>query len=176
MASRVGDATGTPWREAAAAPDWDAVFRDQFPRVYNFLRYRVRNEAVAEDLTARTFEKAWLQRHSYRSDVAAFSTWLLRIARNAAIDHLRTAHEHLPLEKASEAPAEGTPEEDAEVQSNFARLAELIEQLPQREQELLALKYGAGATNRAMAGLVGLSETNVGTILHRAVQTLRSQW
>ena len=69
---------------SAAEPDWDAVYADQLPRVYNFFRYRFGVTADAEDLTARTFEKAWRARHRYRRDVAAFSTWLLSIARNAA--------------------------------------------------------------------------------------------
>ena len=44
------------------------------------------------------------------------------------------------------------------------------------ERDLIALRYGAGLSNRAIAPLVGLSESNVGTILHRTVQTLRSRW
>jgi hypothetical protein len=44
---------------SAAEPDWDAVYADQLPRVYNFFRYRFGVTADAEDLTARTFEKAW---------------------------------------------------------------------------------------------------------------------
>ena len=60
--------------------------------------------------------------------------------------------------------------------SDLARLGALLETLPQREQELVALKYGAEATNRAIAELTGLSESNVGTILHRVVQALRRDW
>ena len=52
----------------------------------------------------------------------------------------------------------------------------LIAGLPDRERELLALKYGAGATNRAIADVTGISESNVGTILHRTVQKLRTEW
>jgi RNA polymerase sigma-70 factor (ECF subfamily) len=52
----------------------------------------------------------------------------------------------------------------------------LLQTLPPREQELVALKYGAEATNRAIAELTGLSESNVGTILHRVVQALRRDW
>jgi RNA polymerase sigma-70 factor (ECF subfamily) len=169
------DVSRSSW-EAAADPDWEAVFTEALPRVYNYLRYRLGNETLAEDLTSRTFEKAWRKRHRYRRDLAGFSTWLLRIARNVAIDHRRTAHEHAPLEAATDAAADGTPEEEAMLLSNFTRLSFLIGKLTEREQELLALKYGAGATNRAIAQLVGLSESNVGTLLHRAVQTLRAQW
>ena len=156
--------------------DWDAVFAEQLPRVYNFLRYRLGNEALAEDLTSRTFEKAWRERRRYRRNVSKFSTWLLTIARNTAIDHRRTERQHAPLEAAADVPSEASPEEEAVIRSNFARLSRLMTGLDDRDRELLALKYGAGATNRAIADVTGLSESNVGTIIHRAVSELRSKW
>jgi RNA polymerase sigma-70 factor (ECF subfamily) len=160
----------------AGEPSWEDVFANELPRVFNFLRYRLGSETLAEDLTSVTFEKAWRQRRRYRRDLAKFSTWLLSIARNAAIDHRRTERRHAPLEAADQAPAAVTPEDEAALQSNFARLSALLGQLGERERELLALKYGAGATNRAIAQVTGLSESNVGTILHRAVTTLRARW
>ncbi len=176
MTSNILDTVGLFYRTSSAEPDWEAVYSEQLPRVYNFLRYRLGNEALAQDLTSRAFEKAWRDRHRYRRDIAKFSTWLLQIARNVAVDHYRTRHEHAPLEAAAEVPADGTPEEEAVIRSNFERLSLLAEQLTDRERELLALKYGAGATNRAIAEVTGLSESNVGTILHRAVQVLRDRW
>ena len=164
------------WLAAAAEPDWDAVYAEQLPRVYNFFRYRLANDAVAEDLTSRTFEKAWLARSRYRRDLAGFATWLLSIARNVAVDHFRAQRPHLPLEAAEEVPANRTPHDDVANESDLARLGALLKQLPQREQEIVALKYGAEATNRAIAELTGLSESNVGTILHRVVQALRRDW
>jgi RNA polymerase sigma-70 factor (ECF subfamily) len=161
---------------AASEPDWDAVYMEQLPRVYNFFRYRLGSQTHAEDLTSRTFEKAWSARARYRRDVAGFSTWLLSIARNVAADHLRAQRPHLPLEAAEDVAARDTPHDEAARHSDLARLAALLETLPQREQELVALKYGAEATNRAIAELTGLSESNVGTILHRVVQTLRRDW
>jgi RNA polymerase sigma-70 factor (ECF subfamily) len=58
----------------------------------------------------------------------------------------------------------------------MARLTALLATLPDRDRELLSLKYGAGLTNRAIARITGLSESNVGTIVHRAVQALRAAW
>ena len=133
-------------------------------------------EQDVEDLTARTFEKAWSARQRYRRDLAAFATWLYRIAQNVCIDHLRSRREHASLDAAAEVATERTPESDEERRSDLARLARLTASLPERERELLALRYGAGLSNRAIAPLVGLSESNVGTILHRTVQALRSQW
>jgi RNA polymerase sigma-70 factor (ECF subfamily) len=165
-----------PARVLAAEPSWDAVYAEQLPRVYNFFRYRLGNDAHAEDLTARTFEKAWAARSRYRRDLAGFSTWLFSIARNVAADHLRAQRPHLPLEAAEEVAAPGTPHEDVAKDSDLERLGVLLKTLPPREQELVALKYGAEVTNRAIAELTGLSESNVGTILHRVVQALRRDW
>jgi RNA polymerase sigma-70 factor (ECF subfamily) len=161
----------------AAEPDWDAVYAQQLPRVYNFFRYRFGASADAEDLTARTFEKAWRGRHRYRRDVAGFTTWLLSIARNVAIDEYRSKRPLVPLEAAAGVAVAGaTPEDAAILSSDAERLDALLAHLPERDRELLSLKYGAEMTNRAIAQATGLSESNVGTILHRAVQMLRRSW
>ena len=156
--------------------DWDAVYVDQLPRVYNYLRFRLGVEAEAEDLTARAFEKAWRARHRYRSDLAGFSTWLFRIAHNVGVDWLRARREVVSIDDTPEPADATTPEHEAERDSDLARLAELCRGLSERDQELIALKYGAELDNRAIARLTGLSETNVGTILYRAVATLRKRW
>ena len=164
-------------RWVAAEPDWEQVYAEQLPRVLNFFRYRLGDTADAEDLTARTFEKAWRARHRYRRDMAGFATWLLTIARNVAIDHLRARQRHEPLEAAAAVPSpDDTPEQQAVQQSEAQRLAALLATLPPRQRELMAMKYGADMTNRAIARATGLSESNVGTILHRAVEALRGRW
>src|ERR1044071_448902 len=133
MTSDVHETTGALWGASTAPMDWEAVFGEQLPRIYNYFRYRMGNETVAEDLTSRTFEKAWRERHRYRRDFAGVATWLLRIARNTAIDHLRTLQGQEPLEQAEDAPAEGTPEDEAVIYSNFVRLTTLVSALPERE-------------------------------------------
>ena len=176
MASEAVFGRRTSWVFPAREADWDALYAEQLPRVYNFFRYRVGPGPIAEDLTSVTFEKAWQSRHRYRSDLAAFTTWLLTIARNVAIDHYRSRRVHAPLE-AARAVADGVmPEQLAEHRSDVERLARLLGGLAEREQELIALKYGAGMTNRAIAKLTGLGESNVGTILHRTIEALRAEW
>lgn len=159
----------------AEAVDWDAVYREEMPRVFNYFRYRGFERTMSEDLTSATFEKAWRARDRYRKDRAAVSTWLLAIARNVAIDHLRRSRPAVPLDEAS-LREEETPEAVALREAQSRRLQALLAALPERERELLALKYGAGATNRAIATITGLGESNVGTILHRTVGALRARW
>lgn len=175
-----GDATvARLWlwvQRARAADSWDVVFAEQLPRIYNFFRYRVGPGALAEDLTAATFEKAWSARNRYRKDRAAFGTWLFAVARNVAVDHFRSARVSVPLEEAPELSGGPTPEDLAERRSDEDRLGRLLARRNERERELLALKYGAECTNREIARVTGLSESNVGTILHRAVEALRADW
>ena len=60
--------------------------------------------------------------------------------------------------------------------SDALRLAKLVGRLADQENDLVALKYGADMTNREIARVTGLSESNVGTILHRTVGRLREAW
>jgi RNA polymerase sigma-70 factor, ECF subfamily len=114
-------------RFVAAEPDWEQVYAEQLPRVLNFFRYRLGVTPDVEDLTARTFEKAWRARHRYRRDVAGFATWLLTIARNVAIDHLRAREHHEPLDAAAAVPSpESTPEQQLLRHSEAERLAALL--------------------------------------------------
>lgn len=161
---------------SAAEIDWDDVYRAELPRVFNYFRYRVGNTATAEDLTSTTFEKAWRARQSYRRERAAAGTWLLSIARNVAIDHFRARRVDVPLDDAPALAHDAGFDADLQRRADQQRLASLLGTLPERERELLALKYGADETNRAIARLTGLSESNVGTILSRTVAKLRAEW
>jgi len=157
--------------------NWDEVYAEQLPRVFNFFRYRCGNVADAEDLTSITFEKAWRGRDRYRRDKGAFSTWLFTIARNAAVDHYSARTAVVPLDEAAlVASLAATPEDHTAHRSDAARLAVVLQSLSDRDRDLIALKYGAEMSNRDIAKATGLSESNVGTILHRAVQALRERW
>jgi RNA polymerase sigma-70 factor (ECF subfamily) len=157
--------------------DWPGVYDDYMPRVYNFFRYRVRDNALAEDLTATTFEKAWKMRSTYRADRSGVYTWLLTIARSAVADHFRQTRSEEALSDDRAADTARRPVEDHILQDDtLMHLSALMEGLTPRERELVALKYGAGLTNRVIADLTGLSESNVGTTLSRIVHLLRSRW
>lgn len=156
--------------------DWEAEYQVALPKIYNFLRYYTGDDRLAEDLTSETFEKAWRNRHRYRHDLAAFSTWLFTIARHVAIDYYRKPHPEVPLSSVTNIILPETVEELCQQHFDLIRLRSLLAQLSDRDRELVALKYGAGLTNRVVAELSGLSESNVGTILHRVVQQLHIAW
>jgi RNA polymerase sigma-70 factor (TIGR02952 family) len=163
-------------RATAEPAAFAAIYDHYFPRVYNYVRYRVRDAETADDVTAQVFERALVRIGSYRPERAPFVAWLFGIARNAVNDHLRAKRRRrwLSLEVLRDrASAEPQPEEVAIHSETHAELLAAVAGLSDRERDLIALKFAAGLTNRRIAELTGLSESNVGVILYRAIRKLR---
>jgi RNA polymerase sigma-70 factor (ECF subfamily) len=158
--------------------DVEAEFTELYRRnrddVYGYVMGLLRDRAAAEDVTAQSFERAYRRRRSFNSKRGTRRAWLFGIARNAALDELRRRRRHVSLAAELEQDAGGVaPEEGAEVAVRRAALREAIAALAPRERELVALKFFAGLTNSEIAHVIGVSETNAGTRLHRVIQKLR---
>jgi RNA polymerase sigma factor (sigma-70 family) len=153
-----------------------AVYDHFFRRVYNYARYRVGDSDAADDVTAQIFEQVLRHLPKYRPQRGLFAAWLFRIARNAVYDYLRQRRRHPQLslealtDRVSDQPG---PDQQVEERLRWAHLLNLIAMLSEREQEVIALKFGAGLTNRQIAELMKLSESNVGVILYRTLGKLR---
>lgn len=155
-----------------------AIYDHYFPRVYNYVRYRVGDAEMADDLTAQVFERALVSIGRYRPERGPFAAWLFAIARNAVSDCLRAQRRRrwLSLEVLRDrASTEPQPEEVAIRDETRAELLAAVARLSDRERDLIALKFAAGLTNRRIAKLTGLSESNVGVILYRAMRRLRAE-
>ena len=156
---------------------------DQFmPKVFRYINYRIVDMHMAEDLTSTVFEKALTKFKSYDSEKAGFSTWIFSIARNTLIDHYRThkADRNVPLENALPLSAETVSVEEVITREEECQiLQKCVKELSAREQEIISLKFGGEMTNREIARMTGLSESNVGTTIFRTVRKLRdnfSRW
>jgi RNA polymerase sigma-70 factor, ECF subfamily len=165
---------------AAVSLDAEAfadLYRAHTYAVFNYCLFRVGDRAAAEDLTADTFERAWRARSRYRPDRAEFTTWLFAIARHTITDWQRRRARR-PLFNLNPQQPSNMPSLEAQVEENEqqARLRHLVKILAADEQELIALKFGAGMTNRQMAHLLAKSETAIGSAVYRIMQKLRGQW
>ena len=167
-------------RSKSQPVDWDAVYESELPRIYNYFLYKVCNRELAQDLTATTFERAWTTRSKYNSIIASPSTWLLGIARNVLRESLRKnkaiENKMEPIQNDEQLPSAVHVEQSFQERQDKEFLQSLLLKLPEREHDLVALKYGAGLSNREIARTMGLSESNVGSILHRTVTNLRRKW
>lgn len=152
------------------------IYDHYFSQIYNYIRYRVTDAATTDDLTAVVFEKALHSLHRYHADKAPFGAWLFSIARNTVSDHLRANRRRkwLSLDFVAERPADGLSPEMAAIQNeSHQRLLAAVQQLDDRERDVIALKFGASMTNRHIATVMGISESNVGVVVYRAIRKLR---
>lgn len=100
--------------------------------------------------------------------------WIFGIARNAALDELRRRRRTAALMTDPEDPAAAAAVSGSgEEAERRATVRTALARLDARDRELVALKFHAGLSNAEIAGLLGVSESNAGTKVHRAVTKLR---
>lgn len=153
------------------------LYEQHLDAVFSYCLFRVADRQLAEDLAADTFEQAWRDRRRYNSKQAGFTTWLFAIARHRIIDNQRKQgrRTHLALD-GQHRDETLLPEEQVTREAQFAYLRDLIQTLPDEHQELIALKFGAGLSNRRIAELLNKNESAIGSAIYRIMQKLRQQW
>jgi RNA polymerase sigma factor (sigma-70 family) len=155
--------------------DFAGIYDEHVWRVYGFFAYRLRSRVDAEDLTQQTFERALRAWGRYdESRGASVSTWLLVIARNLLIDHVRSARadrsqpvDEADIEEIAAAPDRHSLGLDPNLERALAELAP-------RERELVALRFGGDLTGPEIAALTGLTLANVQQILSRSLRRMRA--
>jgi RNA polymerase sigma-70 factor, ECF subfamily len=154
---------------------FDALYRATASDVFAYAMTLVRDRASAEDVTALTFERAYRRQASFDPKRGSQRAWLFGIARNAALDELRTRKRTTALLADPEDPTAATASDDgdADAAARRATVRAALEQLDPRERELIALKFHAGLSNGEIAKVLGISTANAGTRVHRAVTRLR---
>ena len=162
-AARGAIARNLPWSQDPLA-DAEALIR----RIYAYVAYRIGDGPEAEDVVASTFERAVRYRHTYNPRRGEPIDWLVGIARHCLDDAFASRTDTAELTEREEF---GAAFEDATIERLALRQA--IATLSPRDQELLALRYGADLSARAIAKLVGLRTNAVEVALHRAISRLR---
>ena len=163
-----------PSTSAGPAPlDFDALYRGSRDDVYAYVVTLLRDSAAAEDVTAQAFERAFRKARSYDPDKGGPRAWLFGIARNAALDELRRRKRSATLTLDPTDASAPAPEDAAERALARAAVRAALGGLPPREREIIALKFHAGLDNAELAAVLGVSVSNAGTQLHRAMTKLR---
>jgi RNA polymerase sigma-70 factor, ECF subfamily len=162
-----------PTRTSSPALDFEALYRAARDDVYAYVATLLRDRAAAEDVTAAAFERAYRKQRTYKARRGSERAWLFGIARNAALDELRRRKRSAAL-TADPADVDATaPEDAAEAALRRAAVRVALARIEPRERELIALKFHAGLDNAEIAAVLGVSVSNAGTQLHRAMTKLR---
>jgi RNA polymerase sigma-70 factor, ECF subfamily len=153
-------------------PDgFEALYRATVDDLFAYVATLVRDRGAAEDVVAASFERAYRRLGTYDARRGSERQWLFGIARNAALDELRRRRRVATLAAEPGAPEPSDDERDDPVRRATVRAA--LDGLEPRDRELVALKFFAGLDNAEIAGVLGISTSNAGTRVHRAVQRLR---
>ena len=166
-------AEAVPLTGTAPTEGFAELYERTFPRVYAYVASLLRDRSAAEDVTAQAFERAYRKRSSYRPRRGSTDAWLFGIARNAALDELRRRKRRATLALDPEDSDAATPEDQAELAVRREAVRTALGTLDGQERDLIALKFAGGLSNREIAGVLRMSESNVGTRLHRTITKLR---
>ncbi len=135
---------------------------------------RDRAKDVVQDVFLKLCKQPWENVEGH------LANWLFRVTRNQALDLLRK-EKRMSLFEDSEtmerlAGVGDNVEQRARSEERAGSLLELVNQLPAREREVVTLKFEQGMSYKEIGAVTGLSASNVGYMLHHALNDLRCRW
>jgi RNA polymerase sigma factor (sigma-70 family) len=154
-----------------SADAFEAFYRRRWPQLLDFARFRLVGEGEAEDAAAESFSRAWAQRDRFDARRGPPEAWLFGIARHVVQDHRRRRRPTTALEPTTGAPDKAL--EALEDSLGWTGLRRALGELATVDQEIIALRFGAGLDHRSIAAALGQREGNVALRLHRSLRRLR---
>jgi len=151
----------------------EQAFERYYPALFRYFRYRGAEADTANDLASATFEQALKNLQRYAPRKAQIQTWLFAIAHNLGINHWKAKKHTAPLDEDLPVPDDPSLEKTLILIQDMEQILQALQALDGRAREILALKFGGPLTNRQIAELTNLTESNVGVILYRSLLKLR---
>jgi RNA polymerase sigma-70 factor (ECF subfamily) len=151
------------------------LYEINFERVYAFIARRVGDRDAAEDLTSEVFHKALANLRRFEWRGVPFAGWLLKIAGNAITDRAQRAGKELAVDDPPEMSAEARTLVDLEEVERRASLFRLVDQLPEDQRRVIAMRFAEEKSIREIAEALGRTEGAVKQLQFRGLQTLRMQ-
>ncbi len=137
--------------------------------VLRYVNSVVKNEHEAEDITQNIFLKLFSVIHTYEPRGVPFLGWVLRIARNTSLDHLR-ARRAIPCE---EVPSFGEDLHQVDSERRID-LCWALAQLPEEQRSVLVLRHIHGLSPSEIARVLGKTESSIDGLHHRGRKNIQS--
>jgi RNA polymerase sigma-70 factor (ECF subfamily) len=161
--------------EVLSTEQFSRLYGQYFNRVYKYIYYRIQNQNEAEDVCSQVFERVIANYGSYSEEKALFEVWLFAIVRNSVVDYFRARKKrlHFSLDSITELIwPKPSPEELAIQVDDHQALFRALAKLRDKERNIIALKFVAGLKNSEIAGLMGVSESQIGVVVYRSLKKL----
>ncbi len=152
------------------------LYEQHVERIYSYVYYRTGNSHVAEDLTARVFERALHHIPQFKDKGVPFSAWLYRIAHNLVANWHRDRNRRPVValdERMLITGASSHPETEAISHEERDILLEVVRGLPADRQQLLILKFVERLSNAQIGEIMGRTEGAIKSLYHRTLNALR---
>lgn len=157
---------------------FEDMYREYFPKIYNFIFYSILMREEAEDLVSDIFFKVARKADTFDSSKASFSTWIHRIAQNTLIDYYRRRRITVPLED-EEREVSLTVDFDSQLEMISSEKRRVIfkelSKLKEKERMIIYYKFFEDYNNRQIAELMDMNESTVGTVLSRSLKKMRTE-
>lgn len=157
--------------------DFEKIYDEYFPKIYNYIFYRLMSREDTEELVSEVFLKVVGNLEQFDSEKAQFKTWIYRIAQNTLIDFYRTRKPEASLDDEN---VDWEPSVDFEAQLESITspkrraIYQALTKLKERERMIIYYRFFEGYTNREIAKLLRMNESTVGTVLNRALKKLKT--
>lgn len=167
------------WRDPVERAKSDpAAFGQLYDRyagqIYRFVRARVRDDGLAEDITAEVFLCALRSIKSYQDQGRPFSCWLYRIAANAVASHYRGKRSPLPIDEQLDLVSPLLdPLDEVVGRERIRTVWQAVDRLPAQQRAAMILKFSEDMTMDEVGAVLGKSPAAAKLLIYRAVQRLR---
>ena len=151
----------------------EALFRRYFRQIYAFIYKYAGGAKDAEDITQKTFLKAWRNLKKFDTN-KSFKTWLFAIAKNMAIDFLRKKKDVLLSEAETLINPALSPMALSEKTEKFHNLVLAVGKLPQKYSEIISLRYNSGFSFAEIARFLGEKLNTIKSRHRRGILMLKS--
>ena len=156
------------------------MYEEYFPKVYNFIFYRLLHREQTEDIVSEVFLKIIANINKFDPDKACFSTWIFSISNNVMIDHFRKQRRYVDMTdgifKFEELSAIDFDEQCEKIFSDDRKLLyKALAELDEKQRYIISLKYFGGYSNKKIADITGINESIVSTICARTIAKLKAK-
>jgi RNA polymerase sigma-70 factor, ECF subfamily len=152
------------------------LYETHFERVARYIGVRIGDTSEAEDLASEVFVRALRSVDSYRETGAPMEAWVFKIAHNLVVDHLRKKSRRpaaVLVDEAASLASADDPTENLERQQEVHQLHRAVSRLSEAQQQVLALRFGAGMTSEQVAQVMGKKPGAIREMQSAAVKKLR---
>ncbi len=159
-------------------PDFESLYRQFFPKVYNYIYYRLLNRDQTDDLVSEIFTRIFEKLDTYDESKAQLSTWVFAVTKHALINERRRMKPTVSLDALHNDNGVELPL-DYDLQLSYIQseerrqLYKALARMSAREREIISMKYFEGMNNRTIASELDMNESTVSSVVFAAKKKLQ---